>query len=105
MKKQLSNVMLATATAAVVSVFWLNVDVSRAQNGDAENGIPRTPLGNPNLSGIWQTNNEAHWGLEPRAAVMKRSTREAGHGINVACGIIAYGIRAGPAGFWKTPAP
>lgn len=69
MKKQFSNLMLATATAAVVSTFWLSVDVSTAQNSQAGgDDIPRTPLGKPNLSGIWQTNNEAHWDLEPHEA-------------------------------------
>ncbi|MGM0633929.1 MAG: hypothetical protein ACQETO_12255 [Pseudomonadota bacterium] len=68
MKKQFPNVMLTAAAVAVVSAFWLNVDVSQAQDVSADDDIPRTPLGNPDLNGIWQTNNEAHWGLERREA-------------------------------------
>jgi hypothetical protein len=29
---------------------------------------PRTPDGYPDISGIWQTNNSAHWNIEPHAA-------------------------------------
>ena len=69
MKKTFANLTLVAATAAVVSVFWLNLDDSVAQSGSASlDEIPRTPDGRPDMNGIWQTMNNAHWNLEAAPA-------------------------------------
>jgi len=34
----------------------------------AQNAVPRTTSGKPNLNGIWQVLNEANWNLEPHIA-------------------------------------
>ena len=36
--------------------------------GDAQSDLPRTHDDRPDLNGIWQTNNTAHWDLEDHAA-------------------------------------
>lgn len=70
MKTQFKTMFAVAATAAAVSAFWINQDVSvvQAQQSVASNEIPRTPDGKPNFSGIWQTMSTANWSLEPAEA-------------------------------------
>jgi len=67
MKTQLKTFFVVAVTAAAVSAFWMNQDVTEAQN-TSRTDIPRTPDGKPNLSGIWQSMNPAYWDLEPHEA-------------------------------------
>lgn len=67
MKTQLKTVFAVAVTAAAVSAFWMNQDVTEAQN-TPRSDIPRAPDGKPNLSGIWQSMNPAYWDLEPHEA-------------------------------------
>jgi hypothetical protein len=55
---------LATLAAAIVSVAASGCGQSAAQGFRA----PRTPGGAPDLNGIWQANNSAHWDLEAHMA-------------------------------------
>src|SRR5687768_12531105 len=57
----------AAVAAAMVSLF-LVACVGQAQQEGYR--APRTPDGTPDLNGIWQANNTAHWDLEPHAARM-----------------------------------
>ncbi len=71
MNTRLTNLIVVAAAAALVGLSWMDRDApSQAQdgNGRAGNEIPRTPSGQPDLNGIWQVNNNAHWGLEPHEA-------------------------------------
>src|SRR5690554_457024 len=52
------------ATAGFAGSYWLNSLLVEANTIESRSEIPRTPDGLPNMSGIWQTNNEAHWNLE-----------------------------------------
>jgi hypothetical protein len=56
---------IAVAVAAAAAGFALSLSVTRT-SGQASR--PARVDGKPNLSGIWQANNEAHWDLEAHAA-------------------------------------
>lgn len=55
-------------TALIAAVVTATMAVSpplAAQNPDA---IPRTPSGNPDMNGLWQSLGNAHWDIEPHQA-------------------------------------
>ena len=52
--------------ASLIAVMACASCVGQAQQ--AQYRAPRTSYGAPDLSGIWQANNTAHWNLEPHAA-------------------------------------
>ena len=58
---------VAAVAATALSVVFAAC-ASQAQEGPYR--APRTAHGAPDLSGIWQANNAAHWDLEPHAARM-----------------------------------
>ena len=64
MRNRTSVSIIAVAAAAVGVVVSLSVIRPAGQAVRPE----RTVDGHPNLSGIWQANNEAHWDLEAHAA-------------------------------------
>jgi hypothetical protein len=55
----------ACRTAAIAAVLLLTSAASLAQPLSA---IPRTANGKPDLNGVWQALNSAHWNLEDHAA-------------------------------------
>jgi len=59
MRMGLRGVIAGSALVAV-AVFWL---AAIPAAGQAPAGIPRTPDGKPNLSGIWQAFNTANWDI------------------------------------------
>src|SRR3984893_7216430 len=62
-----SGSMIAVAIAA--AAFGSIVSASMTQTaGQAPPARPATVAGKPNLSGIWQANNEANWDLQAHAA-------------------------------------
>jgi hypothetical protein len=62
---------MGVAAIVVVALVWLAATEMGAQapasQGRGYSG-PRTPDGKPDLNGIWQVFNAAHWNLEPHAA-------------------------------------
>ncbi len=58
--------MIAVATAAAAVSAVISVSVTRTA-GQASRSA-RTTDGKPNLSGVWQANNEAHWDLQGHEA-------------------------------------
>ena len=59
----------------VVSVFFLVPSIAVAQSDGYR--APRTAEGTPDLNGIWQAINTAHWDIEPHGA-SQGTTRELG---------------------------
>ncbi|HEY9181551.1 MAG TPA: hypothetical protein VIQ99_00025, partial [Gammaproteobacteria bacterium] len=51
---------LATAAGALLAVLTARAEVLTE--------IPRAADGHPDLSGVWQTQNTAHWNLEPHVS-------------------------------------
>ena len=56
---------MAVAVVAAAVSAAISVSVTRTAGQTA---APRTVGGRPNLTGIWQTNNEAHWDLQAHGA-------------------------------------
>lgn len=56
----------ATMLAVIAVALMLGVSSATAQSTDYR--APRTAAGYPDLNGIWQTINSAHWNIEPHAA-------------------------------------
>jgi len=55
-----------TMLAVIAVALMLGVSSATAQSTDYR--APRTAAGYPDLNGIWQTINSAHWNIEPHAA-------------------------------------
>ena len=64
MRKWLSTAMLVAAGAAV----GFSLAAIRTPSQAQASRISRASDGHPNLSGIWQAMNNAHWDLEDHAA-------------------------------------
>ena len=90
----LGAVLAASAISAVISV-----SVTRT-TGQATR--PTTVEGKPNLSGIWQVNNEAHWDLESHAAragaIMQEGIYPYSYARVPAAPVVALGAAAGVPG-------
>src|SRR5678816_3246076 len=56
------------ATILITSVITAIVSVSMTRAIGQSARPARTTDGKPNLSGIWQANNEANWDLQPHEA-------------------------------------
>src|SRR5215475_16111675 len=61
-----SMITVAIAAAAVGAVISASVTET---SGQAQTSQPARIEGKPNLSGIWQANNEANWDLQAHAAL------------------------------------
>lgn len=57
-------VLVLTALALALSANAMSPRAVAAQSGE----IPRTPAGQPDMNGIWQTLGNAHWDIEPHTA-------------------------------------
>jgi hypothetical protein len=66
MRNRLRDTILASATAAVITVLWLGVIPTAGQTQAYK--APRTADGKPNLNGIWQVLNTANWDIQGHAA-------------------------------------
>src|SRR5688572_29043601 len=49
-------------------VLFTVILLAAAGSAMAQNAVPRTSAGKPNLNGIWQVLNEANWNLEAHIA-------------------------------------
>ena len=65
MRIQLSGSMMSVAAAAALVGAAVSLSVTQSAGEAAR---PGRVSGHPNLSGIWQANNEAHWDLQAHAA-------------------------------------
>ena len=59
---------IALMVAAAVAAAGLSLVVTTATAQAPAYRMPRAPDGHPDLNGIWQTLNTAHWDIEPHAA-------------------------------------
>ena len=62
---------MGVAAIVVVGLVWLAATEMKAQAPAGQNrgySGQRTPDGKPDLNGIWQVFNAAHWNLEPHSA-------------------------------------
>ena len=64
-----SMITVAIAAAAVGAVFSLSITRTSGQTPAAPPARAARVGGKPNLSGIWQANNEANWDLQAHAAL------------------------------------
>ena len=60
-KTSLIGVAVTSAAASAVLSLWVTGAAGQVK-------VPARIVGKPNLSGIWQANNEAHWDLEAHEA-------------------------------------
>jgi hypothetical protein len=65
MRIRLNGSMISVAIVAAVVGAAISVSMTQTAGQDAR---PERIAGRPNLSGIWQANNEAHWDLQAHAA-------------------------------------
>ena len=70
MRLRLNGSMIVVALVAAVAGAAVSRSVAQtgAQSADPSAARPARIDGRPNLSGIWQANNEAHWDLQAHAA-------------------------------------
>jgi hypothetical protein len=66
MRNRSRDVVVALVTALVISAIWLAMTRTAAQPRSADTQMPRRD-GRPDFSGIWRTNNGAHWDLQTHA--------------------------------------
>ena len=64
MRGGLNRLTLSTIVFSAIAAFG----ASLAQGQELSYRAPRTADGNPDISGIWQAINSAHWNIEPHAA-------------------------------------
>src|SRR5262245_10647150 len=70
MKRTLAVAVASAITGAILATTLPRV-TAQAQGGAPAAATPRparTADGKPNLSGVWQANNEAHWDLQAHEA-------------------------------------
>ena len=91
---------VATSIAAVIVIAVIGVSMTRTA-GQASLGT-RTADGKPNLSGVWQANNEANWDLQAHqarpGAVTQRGVYPYGFAEVPAAPVLALGAAAGVPG-------
>lgn len=63
----LRSLLSGLVTSTVVAAASVGVGLSAARAQDSAYRAARTPGGDPDISGIWQANNSAHWNIEPHA--------------------------------------
>src|SRR5688572_8800764 len=68
MANSFRNSIVVGGVGAGIAALLLTATYSTAQAQAPAYRAPRTADGKPNLSGIWQANNEANWDIEPHAA-------------------------------------
>ena len=89
MRHVLSTVAAAMAGAASVAVLWLATMPVAGQS--AVYRAPRTSDGKPDLNGIWQALNEAHYDIEPHMARPALALRPGPYGPVPAVPVLALG--------------
>src|SRR6202163_2589024 len=65
-RRSASMITVAVAAAALGAIVPASITQT---SGQAPPARPATVAGKPNLSGIWQANNEANWDLQAHAAL------------------------------------
>jgi hypothetical protein len=60
--------LMLVAVVGVLAILSAILGMLGAQAQDLTYRAPRTADGQPDLGGIWQANNSAHWNVEPHAA-------------------------------------
>ena len=92
--------LIATAIAAAIAIAVIGVSMTRTA-GQASLGA-RTADGKPNLSGVWQANNEANWDLQAHqarpGAVTQRGVYPYAFAEVPAAPVLALGAAAGVPG-------
>ena len=97
MRIRLNASMIAVAAAA--AVVGAAISASVTQSAGAPTARPSDIAGRPNFSGIWQTNNEAHWDVQAHAArpgaVMQPGVYPFEYAQVAAAPVVALGAAAG----------
>lgn len=93
-----SHVVVALAAAAVGAVLALSVSQLSVTPVSGQAVRPDRVDGKPNLSGIWQANNEAYYNLEAHAALPAQITQEGVYSYDYtrlpAAAVVALGATA-----------
>ena len=95
----IKNLIFALALVLTAALFVAcTAPVEPAANA-AENDIPRTPSGKPDLNGIWQAMGNAHWDIEPHMPRAALATIPGPAGPVPATEVLAFGaVGAVPGG-------
>jgi hypothetical protein len=92
--------LIATGIAAAIATAVIGVSMTRT--GAQESRGARTADGKPNLSGVWQANNEANWDLQAHqarpGAVTQRGVYPYAYADVPAAPVLALGAAAGVPG-------
>ena len=100
MRNRFRSSLIATAIAAATVSAVISVSMTRTA-GQASRAS-RTADGKPNLSGVWQANNEANWDLQAHqarpGAVTQRGVYPYAYAEVPAAPVLALGAAAGVPG-------
>ena len=88
---RLRSLLVAAAAAAAVTAIAVAVTAPAIGQGQAGYRAPRTKDGRPDLNGIWQALNTAHYDLEPHVARAALAMRPGPQGPVPAAPVLALG--------------
>ncbi len=90
MRQRVKRMVLAAVSASAGALALAAIPAAGQAQAPAYRS-PRTPDGKPDLNGIWQSNNEANWDLQPHMARPALALRQGPYGPLPAAQVLALG--------------